>query len=138
MSQLRAMRREFRTAFAVAAVCALMFSLLSSGAVRSAHAFAGERGVACHHSLYFAEAHAAAQNESSTQRDGLPAHPAHRCPDCCLSAHAAPAVLPERIASVTRPAAKRPATIDHRAAAAPAPESFVSNGANGARAPPSI
>ncbi|TLG73741.1 hypothetical protein [Methylocystis sp. B8] len=139
MSQLRAMRREFRAAFAVAAACALMFSLLLSGAVRSAHAFADARGVDCQHFADLAATHpAAAQKESATQRDPAPTHPAHRCPDCCLSAHAAPAVLPERIVSVTRPAAEQSATIHHGAAAARAPEGFVSNGANGARAPPSI
>ncbi|MBM3553364.1 MAG: hypothetical protein FJX45_16835 [Alphaproteobacteria bacterium] len=137
MLQLRAMRREYRAAFAAA--CALMFSLLLSGAVRSAHAFADARGVACHHFADFTAAHpAAAQKESATQRDGAPARPGHRCPDCCLSAHAAPAVLPERLVSVTRPAAEQSATIHQSAAAARAPESFVSNGANGARAPPSI
>jgi hypothetical protein len=139
MSQLHAMRREFRAAFAVAVACALMISLLLSGATRPAHAFADQGGVACDHSAYFAGAHAAAaQNEISTSRDGSPAHPQHRCPECCLSAHAGHAVLPERVASAMRSDAERPSEIQHCAVAAQPPESFAANGANGARAPPSI
>jgi hypothetical protein len=138
MSQLRAMRRELRTAFAVAAACALMLSLLLSGAVRPAHAFAGSDGVACEHSAYFAQQLiAAAQDSTAAKRHGAPAHSRHKCPDCCLSAHTNSAVLPERVASVARPAA-RPATIHHSAIAARPPESVTSSAANGARAPPSI
>jgi len=138
MSQLRAMRREFRAAFAVAAVCALMLSLLLSGAVRPAHAFAGPIGVACDHSAYLAGLHVAvAQDGTETQRRGAPAQSGHKCPDCCLAAHANSAVLPERVASVARPAG-RPATIHHSSVAAQPPESFTSGGANGARAPPSL
>ncbi|HEY8126280.1 MAG TPA: hypothetical protein VIF88_12790 [Methylocystis sp.] len=139
MSQLRAMRREFRAAFAVALACALMISLLLSGATRPAHAFADQGGVACDHFATLAGAHAAAaQKDISTQRDGSPAHSQHKCPECCLSAHAAPAVLPERVASAMRTDAERPSEILHCAGAAQAPESFAANGANGARAPPSI
>jgi hypothetical protein len=139
MSQLRAMRREFRAALAVAVACALMLSLLLSGATRPAHAIANQGGVACDHSVSFAGAHAAAaQKEISMQRDGSPAHHQHRCPDCCLSVHAAPAVLPERVASAMLTAAERPSEIQHCAVAAQPPESFAANGANGARAPPSI
>ncbi|MFA6205320.1 hypothetical protein [Methylocystis sp. H62] len=138
MSQLRAMRREFRAAFAVAAACALMFSLLLSGAARPAHAFADQGGIACDHAAYVAGLHAnAVQKEGATQRDGSPTHSTHRCPDCCLTAHAAPAVLPERVASATQPAAERPSEIRHCAVATQPPESFAANGANGARAPPS-
>ncbi|CCJ06788.1 hypothetical protein [Methylocystis sp. SC2] len=139
MSQLRAMRREFRAALAVAAVCALMLSLLLSGATRPAHAFANQGGVACDHAAYVAGLHAtAAQKGSSTQRDGAPAHSPRNCPDCCLNAHAGHAVLPERLISVARPNAEPAAPIQLRAVAAQPPESFAANGANGARAPPSI
>ncbi|MBM3553719.1 MAG: hypothetical protein FJX45_18730 [Alphaproteobacteria bacterium] len=138
MSQLRAMRREFRAAFAVAAVCALLFSLLVSGAVRSAHAFAGSISVACDHSEYLAGSPGVSvQDQTETQRRGAPAQTAHKCPDCCLAPHANSAVLPGRVASVARPAS-RPATIHHSAVAAEPPESLTSSGANGARAPPSI
>jgi hypothetical protein len=76
------MRREFRAAFAVAAACALMFSLLLSGATRPAHAFAGQGGIACDHAAYVASLHAtAAQKVEPTQRDGSPTHSTHRCPD---------------------------------------------------------
>ncbi len=137
MSQLRAMRREFRAAFAVAAACALMFSLLVSG-VRPARAFAGSVGVACEHSLYLAGLNiAAAQDGTETQQRGAPARSGGKCPDCCLAAHASSAVLPERVASVARPAAPA-ATIQLNAAAARPPESLTSSSANGARAPPSI
>ncbi len=138
MSQLRAMRREFRAAFAVAAVCALMLSLLFSGAVRPAHAFADSGGVACAHAAYLAGSHtAAAQNWTEARRHGAPARSGHKCPDCCLAAHANAAVLPERMAWVAR-LAERPATIHRNAIAARPPESLTSSGANGARAPPSI
>ncbi|RNJ51051.1 hypothetical protein D1O30_17075 [Methylocystis hirsuta] len=139
MSQLRAMRREFRAALAVAAVCALMLSLLLSGATRPAHAFADQGGIACDHAAYVAGLHAtAAQKGSSTQRDGSPTHSTRSCPDCCLNAHAGHAVLPERLISVARPNAERAAPIQPSAVAAQPPESFAANGANGARAPPSI
>jgi len=139
MSQLRAMRREFRAALAVAAVCALMLSLLLSGATRPAHAFADQGGIACDHAAYVAGLYAtAAQKESSTQRDGSPTHSTRSCPDCCLNAHAGHAVLPERLISVARPNAERAAPIQPSAVAAQPPESFAANGANGARAPPSI
>jgi len=139
MSQLRAMRREFRAALAVAAVCALMLSLLLSGATRPAHAFADLGGIACDHAAYVAGLHGtAAQKGSSTQRDGSPTHSTRSCPDCCLNAHAGHAVLPERLISVARPNAERAAPIQPSAVAAQPPESFAANGANGARAPPSI
>ena len=139
MSQLRAMRWEVRAAFAVAAVCALMLSLLLSGATRPAHAFADQDGIACDHAAYVAGLHAtAAQKGSSTQRDGSPTHSTRSCPDCCLNAHAGHAVLPERLISVARPNAERAAPIQPNAVAAQPPESFAANGANGARAPPSI
>ena len=106
MSQLRALRWEFRTAFAVAAVCALMFSLLVASAVRPAQAFAGSDGVACDHSAYLAGPHAAAaQNWIDAQPRGAPAHIGHKCPACCLSAHASSAILPGRVASFARPVA---------------------------------
>ena len=139
MSQLRAMRREFRAALAVAAVCALMLSLLLSGATRPAHAFADQGGIACDHAAYVAGLHAtAAQKGSSTQRDGSPTHSTRSCPDCCLNAHTGHAVLPERLISVARPNAERAAPIQPSAVAAQPPESFAANGANGARDPPSI
>ena len=98
----------------------------------------GPGGIACDHAAYVAGLHAnAVQKEGATQRDGSPTHSTHRCPDCCLTAHAAPAVLPERVASATQPAAERPSEIRHCAVATQPPESFAANGANGARAPPS-
>ncbi|PWB91907.1 hypothetical protein C5688_02550 [Methylocystis sp. MitZ-2018] len=134
------MRREFRAAFAVAAACALMFSLLLSGATRPAHAFADQGGIACDHAAYVASLHptAAQKGGSTPQRDGSPTHSTRSCPDCCLNAHAGQAVLPERVASAMRTAAERPSEIRHCAVATQPPESFAANGANGARAPPSI
>ncbi len=138
MSQLRAMRREYRAAFAVAAVCALILTLLLSGAGRPAHAFAGPEGVACEHLAYLTgQPIAAAQDSSDAERHNASAQSRHKCPDCCRAAHAHSAVLPQRVASVARPVG-RPATIHHRAIAARPPESMPSRGANGARAPPSI
>lgn len=145
MSQLRAMRREFRAAFAVVTACALMFSLLLSGAARPAHAFAAPIAFACDHVAHAQAASAAtaqaldvvALKMSETRRDGGPGRSGHNCPDCCLAAHASHAVLPERLGWVTQPRAEGPARIRHSAIATQPPETFVSNGANGARAPPS-
>ncbi|MFO1103211.1 MAG: hypothetical protein U1E20_09945 [Methylocystis sp.] len=138
MSQLRAMRREFRAAFAVVAACALMLSLLLSGAARPAHAFAGSEGVACEHFASLAgPLIAASQDATAAMRHGAPFRSGHKCPECCLAAHANSAVLPERMASIARSAA-RPATIDHSAIGARPPESLTPSGANGARAPPAI
>lgn len=138
MSQLRAMRRGFRAAFAVAAVYALLFSLLVSGAIRPAHAFADYGGVACDHSAYLAGPHVATgQDSTEAKRQDAPAQSGRKCPDCCLAAHASSAVLPERVASVARPA-ERPSTIHLNATAARPPESLTSSSANGARAPPSV
>ncbi len=138
MSQLRAMRRDFRAAFAVVAVCALMLSLLLSGATRPAHAFAESDGLACSHSAYIARLHiAAAQDWIEAQRRGAPAHSGHKCPDCCLAAHVGSAVLPERLGWIAQPAGRTVLIHRHVIAARP-PENLTSSGANGARAPPTI
>jgi hypothetical protein len=139
MSQLRAMCRKFRAAFAVSAICALIFGLLVTGAAMPAHASINAStgdGIACDHASYVAGVQAIA-----TQKDGAPMRGgslAHACPDCCLAAHAGAAVLPERIATVTRPAAERPVTIHYCSGSARQPESLAWNAANGARAPPAI
>lgn len=139
MSQLRAMRRGYRAASAVAAVCALIFSLLLSGAARPSYAFVERIDVACDHSAYHdGQDSAVAQRPTEARRHGAPARSGHKCPDCCLAAHAGSAVLPERVAWVTQPDAERSAEIRHSVVATPPPESFASSAANGARAPPSI
>lgn len=137
MSHLRAMYREFRSAFAVSVIYALIFGLLVTGAARPAHAFIGASAndsVACDHAI-----HLDGRQAATPAKDSAPAPDgslARKCPDCCLAAHAGAAVLPERIAVLTRPPAKRPATIHYCAGSARQPEGLSSGPANGARAPP--
>ncbi len=137
MSHLRVMCREFRAAIAVGASYALIFGLLVTGAPRPAHAFVGvsaNDSIACEPAI-----HHAGRQAATPAKDSAPApdgSPAHKCPDCCLAAHAGAAVLPERIAVLTRPPAERPAIIHYHAGSARQPESLSSGAANGARAPP--
>jgi hypothetical protein len=59
----------------------------------------------------------------------------HHCPDCCLAAHPAAAVLPARLATFARPS-QAPQPVAYLAARSKEPESFSSRTVNGARAPP--
>jgi hypothetical protein len=60
----------------------------------------------------------------------------HHCP-CCLAAHTAAAVLPERLSTPTAPSYARPAAF-RLSFTAHEPESAGARAAHGARAPPSL
>lgn len=134
MSQLRAMCREHRAAISVAAICALIFGLLVTGAARPAHALQndfGKTAIACDHAAH----HAGAATDQEPARNGSLRH---KCPDCCLAAHAGTAVLPTRFGAVTRPGAATAATVRYPSGAARQPDGLATSPANGARAPPAI
>lgn len=139
MSQTQAKRRESRAIFAVAAICALVFGLVVSGAAQASRASAGHllsahgpaaSSVTCDHPDYAVDA----AHHHSGPGEKSPGHT--KCPDCCLAAHAGPAVLPERVGTPTRPALERAAPIAYVALSAREPESSHSSAVNGARAPP--
>lgn len=132
MSHTGGQRREMRAICAIAAICALVFALLVSGAPHrvasaSAAARAGDQTarVLCHDALTDANA-------------GTPDKPMKKgasCP-CCLAAHSGPAVLPDRVfVALRRQTAAQPAV--YRAYAAVRPSFALSQAVNGARAPPS-
>jgi hypothetical protein len=131
MSHTGGQRIELRAICAIAAVCALVFALLVSGAphhsASAAEGRGGEQVAArsmCHDAL-------------SDARGATPDRPAKKrasCP-CCLAAHSGPAVLPDRIfVALRRETAAKPAI--YRAFAAPTPPFALSQAVNGARAPP--
>ncbi|BBU60262.1 hypothetical protein MSC49_01970 [Methylosinus sp. C49] len=132
MSHTGGQRREMRAICAIAAVCALIFALLVSGAPhRVASAPADGRAGAQ------VAARSVCHDVLSDTRDGTPDSPVKkgaRCP-CCLAAHSGPAVLPDRISvALRRETAARPAV--YRAFAAAPPPFALSQAVNGARAPP--
>ncbi|MBG0810022.1 DUF2946 family protein [Methylosinus sp. H3A] len=132
MSQTGGQRIEMRAICAIAAVCALVFALLVSGAPHrlssaAADGPAAERVAArsvCHDAL-------------SDANGGTPDRPVKKgahCP-CCLAAHSGPAVLPDRISvALRREIAAQPAV--YRVFAASPPPFALSQAVNGARAPP--
>lgn len=129
MSHTGGQRREMRAICAIAAVCALVFALLVSGAphrLSSAAVHAGDQAARamCHDALADADV-------------GTPDRPIKKgtsCP-CCLAAHSGPAVLPDRVfVALRREAIARPAV--YRAYAAARPSFALSPAVNGARAPP--
>jgi hypothetical protein len=136
MSQMRAMRKELRAIVAVAAVCALIFGLLVAGAMHRPRGIAlndisqQRAHVATCHGL---AGHLDANGSSTPANDGQRDNAA--CPYCCLAALAGSVVLPERLATIARPA-RASSPISYYAFSAREPETTVSNSANGARAPP--
>jgi hypothetical protein len=133
MSHWRARTGELRAIFAIAAICALLFGLLVSGAhlrlgsdtlARQA-ASAADAHVVCHH-----QAIDQSQDEKSNGGDEAK----RGCP-CCLAAHAGPVVLPERAAASTR-IERTALRALYVASAEPAPRSIEPHAVNGARAPP--
>lgn len=135
MSQGRGQRIGLRAIFAIAAVCALVFSLLVSGAPHVSRGFAtthaSSRGdvrpAVCHD--YVVDA-----SEGATP-DGGGRKKRAECP-CCLAAHAGPAVLPERTATLTRLAPTATPAV-YRAPTHALPRFSLLQTVNGARAPPS-
>lgn len=122
---------DMRAAFAVAAICALVFGLFVSGAPHvsrgetSMQASAAERLATCHD-------YSSAVPKGQTPDGGRKTRA--DCP-CCLAAHASPAVLPERSALLTRLDRTASPALYLAPAAAPTRLS-VSQTVNGARAPP--
>jgi hypothetical protein len=136
MSQMRAMRVELRAIFAVAAVCALIFSLLVAGAMHQPRgdglnniAQQQEHVATCHDLAR----HLDANGSSTPANDGRQDHAG--CPYCCLAALAGSAVLPERLATITRPV-RASSPVFYYAFSAHEPDTAVASAANGARAPP--
>lgn len=138
MSQLRDIAGKFRAAIAIVAVWALMFSVSASGAaaaVASDTSFqnAAPGGLfACFKRHMTQRADAASEKAPDGQRSGM-----HHCP-MCLAAHAAAAVLPDRLSSPADLLLVRPSRIAPPAQAAREPEGLAMRSAHGARAPPSL
>ncbi|MBL1255755.1 MULTISPECIES: DUF2946 family protein [unclassified Methylocystis] len=136
---MRDIGERIRVAIVIAAVWALMFGVSASGA-----AVAGATDTvlknndktavglfACFKRHMTQRADAASDKAPGTDYAGK-----HHCP-CCLAASMAAAVLPERLAPVTRPLqAQRP--VSYSVAATFARDGCSSPSINGARAPPSI
>lgn len=139
MSHMRDIGERIRVAIVIAAVWALMFGVSASGA-----AVAGATDTvlknndktavglfACFKRHMTQRADAASDKAPGTDYAGK-----HHCP-CCLAASMAAAVLPERLAPVTRPLqAQRP--VSYSVAVTFARDGCSSPSINGARAPPSI
>jgi hypothetical protein len=125
------MRIQLRAFFAAAGACALIFALLMSAVARPALARSGgSPGVTCHMAQN-AMPDAAHTGGGGDQSDHI------RCP-CCLATHAAPAVLPERLATVTRPMRVVVTPAHYLDLSSPEPKTTAPGAVNGARAPPAL
>jgi hypothetical protein len=137
MSQKRALRFDLRAIAAIVGVCALLFGSLSVGARAQAHGAlshdASLTGGAIAFDAMGCRHIANANSDSSKPRS--PAHSAH-CPDCCLAAQAASAVLPARPPSATLPSPDAALRVVYRPLSTSEPASAASRSVNGARAPP--
>lgn len=123
---------ELRAAFAIASICALVFGLLVSGGSyrsrgeTSTQASQGDAHHATCHGYTFGVSKGEAPSSGQKNKADCP---------CCLAAHAAPAVLPERSGALTR--LDRTASPALYLAPSATPRLFaVSQTVNGARAPP--
>jgi hypothetical protein len=139
MSHLRVLVRELRAVLSTAVACALIFGLVFSNVAQAARGAvspnaAGKAGAHAQCVVHFAHRAASEKRVAPPTKDERSDR--RHCPDCCLSAHAA-AVLPERCASVARPAADRAAQAFQLRLSARAPDNAPSSAVNGARAPPS-
>jgi hypothetical protein len=127
------MRVELRAIFAAVAACALVFSLLVSGAANAGrmltHNAVGAATAGCPHDRDASIVGTASSKPSGGQTEHI------HCPDCRLVTQAGSAVLPERLATMARPAPAA-AHAAYSAFASLEPIAAVSNTANGARAPP--
>lgn len=136
MSRPGAQRIELRAIVAFAAVCALAFNLLGSGAAYGAR---GDRSLqATQSDAHWVLCH---DREHGDLRHGVPARGGHAghadCLQCCLATHAGGAVLPERSATLAR-RDRTAAPILYMAFAAQAPHFAAPSMVNGARAPPEL
>jgi hypothetical protein len=131
MSHTGAQRKELRAIYAIAAVCALVFALLVSGAPYRISSAAADLRAGDHVAL--GDCHNALRDAGA----GTPDRPVKKgasCP-CCLAAHSGPAVLPDRVfIALRREAVAQPA--DYRGFAAAPPPFALSQAVNGAGAPP--
>ena len=123
------MRVQLRAFVAAAGACAVVFALLMSVVGRPGLARAnGMAGVNCHVMSGPADASQPGGNQSGRVH----------CPDCCLTTHAASAVLPERLSSLTRPMRVVTAPVSYSDFSSPEPKTVVLSAVNGARAPPAL
>ncbi len=136
MSQMRAQGGVVRAASAVVAVCALIFSLLVSGAAHGPHAYnvgarAAHSAGACHNPAGAADV---VNKASQPVRGGDHID----CAQCCLAAVAGAAVLPGRVATLSRPPQLSSSPVRYFAFPTRKPETAASRAVNGARAPPAL
>lgn len=127
MSHLRAKCLELRAALSVAAMCALFFGLLISGAAQA------RQSVGAHLPCIGAHVDPSLATAAPDQKgDRLPGAD---CPECCLAAYSSAVVPPGRIAVAARPVATA-AIVAYSDVAAREPKLFLTCAVNGARAPP--
>jgi hypothetical protein len=135
MSQLRAISSGIRSAIAVVAVWGLMLGVAASGAAAANAANPSSETSASGGLFACFKRHMTHQTDVAGEKTPERQSKKHHCPDCCLAAHAAAAVLPARLATIARPS-QAPQPIAYLAATSREPESFSSRTVNGARAPP--
>jgi hypothetical protein len=137
MSQGLQQRIGLRAVFAVTAVCALLFTLLISGAMQGARAEASSGDAGYSHTAPCPLASGAIERGSAGHKGG--GHTGKvDCPFCCLAAQAGAAVIPDRLGSAVRPPRIVSSPIVYVTAAAHDPQTAVANAANAARAPPAL
>lgn len=139
MSQMRVLYRELRAVLSTAMVCAIVFGLVFSGVAqtagrKSAHHSGGRTGAysTCVERL----AHARGSEHRAAPASDDDQSSSRECPNCCLAAHAAAAVLPERFGVVERPPVENRAFAFPALTSARSPKTFLTQSVNGARAPP--
>ncbi len=132
MSHVRAQSGGLRAVSAVAAICALVFALLVSGSTRGGHLVhaqsSAEGAVACHN----------LGGELTTNKSSQPARGGDHidCGQCCLAAVAGAAVLPGRVATLSRPPQLSSSPVRYSAGKALKLKTAAPPAVNGARAPP--
>lgn len=139
MSHMQDIGERIRVAIVIAAVWALMFGVSASGAAAAGASDiilknndkAGVGLFACFKRHMTQHADAASDKAPGTDNAGK-----HHCP-CCLAATMAAAVLPERLAPVSRPL-RAQTPVSYCVIATFAPDGYSSPSINGARAPPSV
>lgn len=128
MSHLRAKCLELRAALSVAAMCALFFGLLISGAAQARQSVGSHLPCVVAHVDETQAQTAPAENDNHA--------PGADCPDCCLAAYPGAVVLPGRVAVAAQPVAIAGPALVYADLAAREPQSFLTRAVNGARAPP--
>lgn len=141
MSQWRHISGRIRAAIAVVAMWSLMFGVSAAGAAAASAADpvfrnngAASGGLFACFKRHMTQRAEAAGAEKAPEGQGSARH---HCP-CCLAAHAAAAVLPERLATPARPPRAAPSQIRRLSFTAHEPESVGFRAAHGARAPPTL